>query len=192
MENKKLMIPIILGVLLLCGIIFTVVYKKTSGTNPNDIQEEQTLAPKETEPIETKIVGEDNQGLDDFDINEKLANVETKVSVMIDAADYIEDFEEKKESLGILSESSNSSDEESIEETTEYELSEEQKIAATSEVSEEMNQGLEDGIREYTRKQAEQWYNEVLEANGGEIPWKTKEVCIKIIDRSFTIIQHTI
>lgn len=42
MENKKLMIPIILGVLLLCGIIFTVVYKKTSGTNPNDIQEEQT------------------------------------------------------------------------------------------------------------------------------------------------------
>lgn len=172
MENKKLMIPIILGVLLLCGIIFTVVYKKTSGTNPNDIQEEQTLAPKETEPIETKIVGEDNQGLDDFDINEKLANVETKVSVMIDAADYIEDFEEKKESLGILSESSNSSDEESIEETTEYELSEEQKIAATSEVSEEMNQGLEDGIREYTRKQAEQWYNEVLEANGGEIPWE--------------------
>lgn len=96
MENKKLIIPIILGVLLLCGIIFTVVYKKTSGTNPNDIQEEQTLAPKETESIETKIAGENNQGLDDFDVNEKLDNVETKVSVMIDAADYIEDFEEKK------------------------------------------------------------------------------------------------
>ena len=101
MENKKLMIPIILGVLLLCGIIFTVVYKKTSGVNPNDIQEEQILAPKETKPVETKIVGEDNQGLDDFDVNEKLDNVETKVSVMIDAADYIEDFEEKKESLEI-------------------------------------------------------------------------------------------
>lgn len=135
MENKKLMIPIILGVLLLCGIIFTVVYKKTSGVNPNDIQEEQTLAPKETKPVETKIVGEDNQGLDDFDVNEKLDNVETKVSVMIDAADYIEDFEEKKESLGIISESSTSLDEESIEETTEYELSEEQKIAATREVT---------------------------------------------------------
>lgn len=135
MENKKLMIPIILGVLLLCGIIFTVVYKKTSGVNPNDIQEEQILAPKETKPVETKIVGEDNQGLDDFDVNEKLDNVETKVSVMIDAADYIEDFEEKKESLGIISESSTSLDEESIEETTEYELSEEQKIAATREVT---------------------------------------------------------
>lgn len=96
MENKKLMIPIILGVLLLCGIIFTVVYKKTSGVNPNDIKEEQTLAPKETEPIETKIAWENNQGLDDFDVNEKLANVETKVSVMIAAEDYIEDFEEKK------------------------------------------------------------------------------------------------
>lgn len=55
MENKKVMIPIILGVLLLCGIIFTVVYKKTSGQNPNDQPEVQTLAPKETEPIETRI-----------------------------------------------------------------------------------------------------------------------------------------
>lgn len=55
MENKKLMIPIILGVLLLCGIIFTVVYKKTSGQNPNDQPEVQTLAPKETKPIETRI-----------------------------------------------------------------------------------------------------------------------------------------
>lgn len=52
MENKKVMIPIILGVLLLCGIIFTVVYKKTSGQNPNDQPEVQTLAPKETKPIE--------------------------------------------------------------------------------------------------------------------------------------------
>lgn len=171
MENKKVMIPIILGVLLLCGIIFTVVYKKTSGVNPNDIQEEQTLAPKETEPIETKIAVENNQGLDDFDVNEKLANVETKVSVMIDAADYIEDFEEKKESLGIISESSRSS-EESIEETTEYELSEEQKIAATSEVSEEMNQELADSVYEYTDKQAQEWLQRVLDANGGEIPWE--------------------
>lgn len=172
MENKKLIITIILGVLFLCGIIFTVVYKKTSGTNPNDIQEEQTLAPKETEPIETKIVGEDSQGLDDFDVNEKLDNVETKVSVMIDAADYIEDFEEKKVSLGIISESSTSSDEESVEETTEYKLSEEQKIAATSEVSEEMNQELADSVYEYTDKQADQWLQEILDANGGEIPWE--------------------
>ena len=52
MENKKVMIPIVLGVLLLCGIIFTVVYKKTSGQNPNDQPEVQTLAPKETKPIE--------------------------------------------------------------------------------------------------------------------------------------------
>lgn len=55
MENKKVMIPIVLGVLLLCGIIFTVVYKKTSGQNPNDQPEVQTLAPKETKPIETRI-----------------------------------------------------------------------------------------------------------------------------------------
>lgn len=55
MENKKIMIPIILGVLLLCGIIFTVVYKNTSGQNPNDQPEVQTPAPKETKPIETRI-----------------------------------------------------------------------------------------------------------------------------------------
>lgn len=55
MENKKVMIPIVLAVLLLCGIIFTAVYKKTSGQNPNDQPEVQTLAPKETKPIETRI-----------------------------------------------------------------------------------------------------------------------------------------
>lgn len=76
----------------------------------------------------------------------------------------MDDFEAYEESMNVESEES------SIEET--YSLSEEQQIMATSEVSEEMNQGLEDGIREYTRKQAEQWYNEVLEANGGEIPWE--------------------
>lgn len=50
--ERKFLIPTILGVLLLCGIIFTVVYKKTSGTSPNDEPVVQTLAPKETEPIE--------------------------------------------------------------------------------------------------------------------------------------------
>lgn len=74
MENKKVMIPIILGVLLLCGIIFTVVYKNTSGQNPNDQPEVQTLAPKETEPIETRIsTDESNKALDGFDVNETQA-----------------------------------------------------------------------------------------------------------------------
>lgn len=50
--EKKILIPTVLGVLLLCGIIFTVVYKKTSGPLPNDQPVVQTLAPKETEPIE--------------------------------------------------------------------------------------------------------------------------------------------
>ena len=50
--EKKFLIPTVLGVLLLCGVIFTVVYKKTSGTSPNDQPVVQTLAPKETEPIE--------------------------------------------------------------------------------------------------------------------------------------------
>lgn len=81
-------------------------------------------------------------------------------------------MKKKKESLGIISESSASSDEEGVEETTEYELSEEQKIAATSEVSEEMNQALADSVYEYTDKQADQWLQEILDANGGEIPWE--------------------
>lgn len=73
MKEKKFMIPIILGVLLLCGIVFTVVYKTTSGTNPNEIREEQTLAPKETKPVETKIVVEESdRPLEDFEINEEL------------------------------------------------------------------------------------------------------------------------
>ena len=50
--EKKFLIPTVLGVLFLCGIIFTVVYKKTSGPSPNDEPVVQTLAPKETEPIE--------------------------------------------------------------------------------------------------------------------------------------------
>ncbi len=73
MKEKKFVIPIILGVLLLCGIVFTVVYKTTSGTNPNEIREEQTLAPKETKPVETKIVVEESdRPLEDFEINEEL------------------------------------------------------------------------------------------------------------------------
>ena len=56
MENKKLLIPIILGVVLLLGIVFTLVYKKTS-EDPFKEPEVQTLAPKETKPIETKEIG---------------------------------------------------------------------------------------------------------------------------------------
>lgn len=69
MENKKIMIPVILGVILLCVIVFTLVYKKTDG-NISKEEVVQTLAPKETEPIETNVAGENNQGLDDFDVNE--------------------------------------------------------------------------------------------------------------------------
>lgn len=72
MKEKKFMIPIILGVLLLCGIVFTVVYKTTSGTDPNEIREEQTLASKETKPVETKVVEESDRPLEDFEINEEL------------------------------------------------------------------------------------------------------------------------
>jgi hypothetical protein len=68
MENKKVMIPVILGVMLLCGIVFTLVYKKTSGTISKE-PEIQTLAPKETEPIETRI-STDNKGVEDFEVNE--------------------------------------------------------------------------------------------------------------------------
>lgn len=92
---------------------------------------------------------------------------------MLKEEDYISNFDENKESLGIINESDTLLDEDTSSEIIEeYTLSEEQEIAATSEVSEELNQGVEDGIREYTRKQAEYWYQEVLEANGGEIPWE--------------------
>lgn len=50
MENKKIMIPIVLGVVLLCGIIFTVVYKKTDG-NTGKGEVVQTLASKEFKSI---------------------------------------------------------------------------------------------------------------------------------------------
>ena len=68
--EKKFLIPTVLGVLLLCGIIFTVVYKKTSGPSPNDQPVVQTLAPKETEPIETRVTTDNNNNLTDFEVNE--------------------------------------------------------------------------------------------------------------------------
>lgn len=49
--EKKFLIPTILGVLLLVGVVFTAVYKKTSGPSPNEQPVIQTLAPKETKPI---------------------------------------------------------------------------------------------------------------------------------------------
>lgn len=69
MENKKVMIPVILGVMLLCGIVFTIVYKKTDGNVGKEQPVVQTLAPKETEPIETRI-STDNKGVEDFEVNE--------------------------------------------------------------------------------------------------------------------------
>lgn len=69
MENKKVMIPVILGVMLLCGIVFTLVYKKTSGTISKEPPVVETLAPKEKEPIETRV-GTDKKGVEDFEVNE--------------------------------------------------------------------------------------------------------------------------
>ncbi len=47
MENKKIIIPIVLGAVLLLGIVFTVVYKSTS-KDPFEKPAVETLAPKET------------------------------------------------------------------------------------------------------------------------------------------------
>ena len=79
--EKKFLIPTVLGVLLLCGVIFTVVYKKTSGTSPNDQPVVQTLAPKETDPIETRVTT-DNNNLTDFEVNE---TKEPPKSIIVDS-----------------------------------------------------------------------------------------------------------
>ncbi|MCI8958054.1 MAG: hypothetical protein HFG62_02845 [Lachnospiraceae bacterium] len=79
--EKKILIPTVLGVLLLCGIIFTVVYKKTSGPLPNDQPVVQTLAPKETDPIETRVTT-DNNNLTDFEVNE---TKEPPKSIIVDS-----------------------------------------------------------------------------------------------------------
>ena len=91
MENKKILVPIILGVALLCGIVFTLVYKKTS-EDPFKEPEVQTLAPKETKPIETKIQTENSNSLDEFDINKVKPN-ETKVAYIDEEAKAIEESE---------------------------------------------------------------------------------------------------
>ena len=67
--------------MLLCGIIFTVVYKKTSGPLPNDQPVVQTLAPKETDPIETRVTT-DNNNLTDFEVNE---TKEPPKSIIVDS-----------------------------------------------------------------------------------------------------------
>ncbi len=92
--ERKFLIPTILGVLLLCGIIFTIVYKKTSGTNPNNQPEVQILAPKETEPIETKMVGGDRESLEDFNVN-KTKPIETKVAYVDEQGNLLSDEEVK-------------------------------------------------------------------------------------------------
>lgn len=79
--EKKFLIPTVLGVLLLCGVIFTVVYKKTSGPLPNDQPVVQTLAPKETDPIETRVTT-DNNNLTDFEVNE---TKEPPKSIIVDS-----------------------------------------------------------------------------------------------------------
>ena len=95
MENKKILIPIILGSALLLGIIFTLVYKKTS-EDPFKESVEQTLAPKESETtIETKVQGDNSNSLEEFDIN-KIKPNETKV-VYVDESGNILSEEDAKE-----------------------------------------------------------------------------------------------
>lgn len=166
MENKKIIIPIVLGAVLLLGIVFTVVYKSTS-EDPFEKPAVETLAPKETKKnvekeLETQVSVDQSNNLKDFEVNEAIK--QTEVQIKIKEEDMMEDYEAYEESMVIENEES------STEET--YSLSEEQEITATSEVSAEINQGVEDGVREYTRKQAEDWFQEVLDANGGEIPWE--------------------
>lgn len=93
MENKKILIPIILGSALLLGIVFTLVYKKTS-EDPFKEPEVQTLAPKETKPIETKIQTENSNSLDEFDINKVKPN-ETKVAYIDEEGNLLSDEEAK-------------------------------------------------------------------------------------------------
>lgn len=69
MENKKVLIPVIIASILLLGIVFTLVYKKTS-EDPFKEPEVQTLAPKETKQIETKVQTENGNNIEDFNINE--------------------------------------------------------------------------------------------------------------------------
>lgn len=68
--EKKFLIPVILGVMLLCGIVFTIVYKKTDGDVGKEQPVVQTLAPKETKEVETRVVGENKESLEDFEVNE--------------------------------------------------------------------------------------------------------------------------
>ena len=70
MENKKVMIPVILGVMLLCGIVFTLVYKKTDGNVNKEPPVVQTLAPKQKEEIETRVASKEENDLEDFEVNE--------------------------------------------------------------------------------------------------------------------------
>ena len=91
MENKKVMIPVILGVMLLCGIVFTLVYKKTDGTISKE-PEIQTMAQKETEPIETRVAGENT--LKDFEVNE---TKELPKSVIVNNSGEVLSEEEAKE-----------------------------------------------------------------------------------------------
>lgn len=92
MENKKVMIPVILGVMLLCGIVFTLVYKKTDGNVNKEPPVVQTLAPKETEPIETRVAGENT--LKDFEVNE---TKKLPKSIIVDNSGEVLSEEEAKE-----------------------------------------------------------------------------------------------
>lgn len=90
--EKKYLIPTVIGVLLLCGIVFTLVYKKTDG-NIKEKVEVQTLETKETKPIENIVVGGDSS-LEDFDIN-KTEPIETKVAYIDEEGNLLSDKEAK-------------------------------------------------------------------------------------------------
>jgi len=92
MENKKILIPIILGSALLLGIVFTLVYKKTN-EDPFKEPVVSTLAPKETEtPIETKVQVDNSNSLEEFDIN-KIKPNKTKVAYVDESGNILSEEE---------------------------------------------------------------------------------------------------
>lgn len=150
------MIPIILGVILLCGIVFTVVYKKTSGTNPNNIQEEQTLAPKETQTIETRIsIDEIDKDLDDFSVNETKGR-EAGDGVDIEYLDaYINEKATEDTSIETSINEETTNDESQVEENSSESL--EVGALVVQERLDEINDELKK-IEESQRAEAEQIY----------------------------------
>lgn len=154
--EKKYLIPTAIGAILLSMLVFTFVYKQTNRDLKPKHEVIETLAPKETTPIETKIAGQENNVTSEYKIEEPGTAVVVDNNGHIMSEEQAKEFEESMVDSMVLETITNEDGSESILDSNGNEIG---VVADTGEWAQETMSGkvmeeIQENINDYTYKQS--------------------------------------